>query len=412
MAIVIGKKQATRNVHTATGAGENTVPALSGFNFLSYVEDDAVVNSNIRQIQDAVFEHYPRVDSKDGETNDKIEEYNRQLRKTNFGRHVKEQFPALFYNGNMFFEIYVVGNKLKGIYAIDPETIKTTESDTGEIIKYTQTGVGNADIDFDPQKIIHIKAPSLRTGANGKPLMTPLRYPLVRKKEAENYLAGMIANLNPLLYMELVQDDDQQIKAIQNELRSQRKPLDPLKIITLLKDEKITRVDTGTTENFNSIFNYIEKQNDEIIRILQIPPIVAGTIDASNRSNSEIQERAVFGRTIDAWQNYFCEELRLQFEEKVGWKDFKFEFPIMDDRKQEFALVRANKFKELGYEIEAIHKTLVESGVKIEPKFIEVEVTKDIDDMPSRQPRPKEGIPQREEDRLKDVNNKTKKVAQ
>ena len=403
------KKQALRNVYTATGV-PHEVTSTPSTDFIKYIDEDAVLNSNLRQVQDGIFEKYPRIDDTD---NTEAEEQNRQLETVSFGKKLKNQYPALWHNGNMYFEIDVIGNKIIGFYEIDADTMTAVETDKGEVLEYKQKLGPNAEIIMPVSKIIHIKAPSLRTGVIGQALLTPLTYPLSRKKVAENYLAGIIQNLNPLLYMNLTDADDLQIKAIQKELRNKREPTDPLKIISLLEDEKIGRVDTGTTDNFTAIRQYINDQDSEIIRVVQIPPIVAGTVDNSNRSNSEIQERAVFGRTISAWQNFFIKELKTQIAEKVGWKDFTFEFPQEDNRKQEAALVRATKYKELGYSPEAVHKTLKEAGLKIEDDFVEPEpMAKDINDMPSRQPRDKGGIPQNEAKRKQDVKNGTKKVEQ
>jgi len=406
--IISGKKEANRRVYTATGTGLNENSASPSTNYINYINNDPVLASNLRQLQDAIFEKFPYIKA-DNKRNEK--KYNEQLEKNQFGKKLKEQFPAFWHNGNIFFEIDVVGNKLIGLYPIDAETMFTIESDEGEIIRYEQRL--HKTIEFPPEKILHIKAPSLRTGANGKPLLEPLSYTLARKTDAENYLAGMIKNLNPLLYLELITEDDQQIKAIQNELRNPRNPTDPLKIISLLKDESIGKVDTGTTENFDNINNYIDKQNDEIIRIVQIPPIVAGTVDNSNRSNSEIQERAVFGRTVNAWHTYLTTELKYEFDEKVGWNNFYFEFPVIDDRKKEAALVRAKKIREIGYSLESVHDFLTKEGFELRKSFDEDNsVEKDINDMDSRQPRDKGGIPQKEEDRKKDIENNTKKEAQ
>lgn len=408
---VTGKKQATRNVWTATGKNPHENTTAPSTDFVQYIKDDAVLNSNLRQLQDGVFENYPRID--DAKTPN-AEEYNKQLDRTGFGKKFKNQFAALWHNGNMYFEIDVIGNKLNGFYEIDAETMTINENDNGEIVSFTQKLGPNTNIELPKDKIIHIKAPSLRTGAKGEALLTPLIYPLARKLKAENMVAGMLNNLQTLLTVELDESDDDQAKAIQNELRKKRSPEDLVRIITLLTGEKITSTNIGTTDNFQSIQDYINAQNDEIIRVVQIPPIVAGTVDNSNRSNSEIQERAVFGRTSNAWQNFFVNELNNEFREKVGWKNPIFEFPATDDRKQEAALVRASKLKELGYSQKAIHKILIESGIKVEEDFEEIvtDTPKDINDMPSRQPRPKEGIPQNEEKRLNDVKNGTKKESQ
>lgn len=416
---VSGKKQATRKVASASGLDVNEQTNAST-TFLEYLDDDAVLNSNLKQLQDGVFVEPIRldvpVDSKLSES--KLEDYNEQLDRVNFAQKIKDAYPALWHNGNIFFEMDVIGDRLIGLYEIDANSMKVKETDEGEIIGYVQEGQGIAKVEFPKEKILHIRAPSLKTGALGQPLLTPLKYPLARKVTAENFLSGMVANLQPLIYLNLTDSTDEAIKDIQKELKAAKDPLNPLKIITLLENEDVGRVDTGTTSDFKTIFDYIDRQNDEIIRVVQIPPIVAGTVDNSNRSNSEIQERAVFGRTASAWQNFFVNALQQEFLNKIKWTDVKFEFPIEDERKQEAALVRATKLKDLGYSQEAIHKVLIENGIKVEEDFQEMDIeggepiNEDLSQYESRKPRPKDGIPQNEAQRQNDIKNGTKKESQ
>jgi len=416
--IIQGKKQAVRTVWNATGTPTEK-PATTSTDFKAFIDTDAVLNSNLRQLQDGIFEKYPRVDKsliEDQQVSEEvIKQRNQDLLKVDFGQKVKDSYTGLWHNGNMFFDIDVVGTKVIGFYMIDPDTMKVIEDDYGNVIKYIQSQPGG-DKEIPKNRIIHIKAPSLKTGTLGEPLLKPLDYPLHRKRTAENYLAGMIENLHPLLALNIDGNDDTQITDIQNSLRSKRSPLDPLKLITLFPDEKVQRVDTGTTSNFDAIQRYIDAQNDEIIRVVQIPPIVAGTVDNSNRSNSEIQERAVFGRTTNAWQNFVIDKLNEAFKEKAGWKGTTFEFPVEDKRKRESALIEATKFKDLGYSQDAYHEYLISQGVKINKDFaeepVDIKGSEDLSKFESRQPRSKEGIPQNEEQRKKDAQNGTKKVNQ
>ncbi len=408
--IIQGKKSATREIADASisPTGKSAIPAAP---FKEYLSKDPVLASNLRQLQDAIFEKYPRVDGKNQKV---VDERNKQLKDANFGQTFKDSFPALWHNGTMFNEVDVAGKKLTGFYMIDSDTMKVKESKNGTLLEVIQRQT-TGDKVINKDKIMHIKAPSLKTGTLGEAMLTPLSYVLARKQKAEDYLSGMIENLHPLLALNIEGNDDTQIKDIQNALRAKRNPLDPLKVITILPDEKVQRVDTGTTSNFTAIQEYINEQNAEIIRIVQIPPIVAGTTDNSNRSNSEIQDRSVFGRTVASWQNFFASHLDRLFEEKLGWKDTHFEFPVEDDRKQEAAFVRANKLKELMYSKEAIHEYLVEQGVKIKKEFEEPEekvASSDLSGFDSRKPRDKTGIPQNEEKRKADVKNGTKKESQ
>lgn len=403
-----GKRRAQRTVLTATGT-KNQVPSPTPTSIKEYINKDPVLASNLRQLVTAIIEQDPRIDSKVGKNVDfsTITKYNDQLDDVEFGELLRNALPAAFWNGNMFFELVIMGNKLKEMYVIDPETIKLEEDDYGRVTKYIQTQPsGDKVLPYD--RIMHIRMPSLQTGSWGDSYLKPLEYALARKEVAENYLAGMVENLNPLIFLELLDSaNEESIVQMKNELRSRRSPLEPAKILALLKDEKVGRVDMGNTANFTSIQEYIDYQNDEIIRILQIPPIVAGTVDNSNRSNSEIQERAVFGRTVSYWQNFLTKKLnKLMIKDKLKWKDVSFEFPVVDERKQEATITRALKLKELGLSNDVIHKVLNEGGIKVENDFVEEpEINKSQDLMDSRQPRDKGGIPQNEEARLSSRKN-------
>jgi len=408
---IFGKKSPTRTIFGATGTSTEKDITID-INFKEYVDTDAVLNSNLRQLTDSIFQNDIKVDVEDTKDKKIAEDRTKQLKNVNFTRVVKDNFGSLFYNGNMFFEIVANGKKLKEFYWIDGSTLKIKEDDFGKIIEVIQKQPSGDKV-LDPKRIINIKAPSTRTGTLGIPLLQPLKYTLNRKRTAENYLAGMIENLSPLLFIEMGEADDKQAQDIKNAIRTRRDPLDPLKLISLLPNEKVGRVDTGTTSNFDAIQKYIDAQNDEINRVVQIPPIVAGTVDNSNRSNSEIQAKFVFGSTTMAWQNWLSNEFTLALKDKLGWDNTECEFPESDERKLEASLVRANKLKELGYSQEAIHKFLVKEGFEIEEDFQEIPEqvggTKDINDMPSREPRPKDGIPQNEAQRQSDIKNGTKK---
>ena len=409
-----GKRQAQRTVLNATGADRIVPVGVDDIELKTYLDKDPVLASNLRQIVTAIVENDPVVDSKYNKdvAQDKLDKYNEQLDDVEFGELLKNALPAAFWKGDMFFEVVVVGQKLKEMYVIDPETIKLEEDDRGNVKNYIQTQP-TGDKTLTKERILHIRMPSLQTGAWSQSYLKPLRYALARKEVAENYLAGMVENLNPLIFLELLDNaNDDGVVMIKNELRAKRSPIDPAKIISLLQGERVGRIDMGSTENFTSIQSYIDYQNAEILRILQIPPIVAGTVDNSNRSNSEIQERAVFGRTINSWQNFIVKKLnKLLIKDKLKWTDVKFEFPLVDERKQEAAITRALKLKELGFSNDVIHKELNFAGIKVDNDFIEEPemgeggVEKSLDQMDSRQPRDKGGIPQNEKARLASRKN-------
>lgn len=400
-----GKKKAIRHVSDASGATQDETTNPTDSSIKEFLDSDAVLVSNMRRLVDNILIESPEIEPIKGKkiAEKRISAYNEQLDKLKFYKLLRSGMYGLIWNGNMFFEYNQVGDKLTELYVIDPETIKITRDKYGNVVNYKQV-TSSGDIILNKDRIIHITMDHISTGVWGQSFIKPLEFVLNRKKVAENYLAGMLYHLSPVIYVEANFTDEEEAVRVKNEMRVIRDPTDPLKIITVLPGEKVGRSELGSTAYFEAVQSYIDTQNDEIIRILQTPPIVAGTVDNSNRSNSEIQARYVFANTIFAWQNFLVKELNNELIKRLGWKDVTFSFPVTDEREMEQALIRASKFKELGYSQDAIHKYLEEAGIKIDPDFIEEMAAptakKDINDMPSRQPRPSTGIPQNEEARL------------
>lgn len=411
---VFGRRSAQRSVLTATGANKENPVDSTATELKKYLNTDAVLSSNMREIQFGIFEKPMEIKRQIGKevSEDKVSKYNKQLDNSAFYSRTMDALPALIWNGNAFFEVDIVSGVLKGVYNIDPERMKPVTDDTGEVIEWRHRAA-QKEIVIPKERIIHLRMPSLNSDLLAQSFLLPLQYTLDRKRIAENYLAGMIENLNPIIFLKFIQTaPPEELDKLKNELRASRGPIDPFKILALDSQDEIGYIQAGTTQGFQDVQSYINTLNDEIIRVLHVPPIVAGTVDNSNRSNSEIQERAVFGRTVNFFQNLLLKQLNKQLiQDRLGWKDVELTFPLRDDREKETVIVRAQKLKELGYSNDVIHKYMQENGFDLENDFVEPEqvegITKDIDDMESRRPRDKGGVPQNEEERVNSRANGT-----
>ena len=141
---------------------------------------------------------------------------------------------------------------------------------------------------------------------------------------------------------------------------------DKTQIIGVPKEDQVELIKLFTTEDFNDITMYIEKQKEQIITLLQVPPIISGTVDNSNRSNSEIQARLVFYNTIRAFQNLILEELNYELLRKLHWKKVEFRFAAIDQRVDVETLKLAKTMRsDLNFTQEAVEAFLQENGFKL-----------------------------------------------
>lgn len=379
-----------------------------------YIESDPDLAANLRRFVDNVLMESPKIIPKKGEkiAESTIKNYNEQLAEVRFYKLMRAAIYSLLWNGNAFFEIKFRGKKLTEMYVIDPDTIDIVKDKTGtEVTGYEQQVSESRVIKFLPEEIIHISIDHLDSGVWGKSFIKSLTQTLKRKEIAEYYLQWLLQNnkIAPLVNIKASNLSDEQWDHILQEFKIKETDPNYTQVINSNPDDKVEIMRIFTLEDMSDVMKYIDEQKTQIMTLLQVPPIIAGTVDNSNRSNSEIQARLVFYNTIKAFQNIVAEELDYEMLKKLQWNKVRFKFPAVDQRNDVETIKLAKSLKQdLHFTDEALLEFLKESGFKVpqvETLFEEVveEPTKtNSDDFPSREPRDKAGIPENEAQRLED----------
>jgi hypothetical protein len=322
----------------------------------------------------------------------------------------------LLWHGNAFLEVRFRGQKLKEMYNIAPDTIRIHLDDTGrEVLYYTQEVNGSPVARFSPEEIVHISIDQLESQVWGNAYTLSLKEVLLRKQVAEYYLQWLLQKnkIQPLINVK-GEIDEEAWAHIVSQFHAKADNADLLQIINSFPDDEIEVLKIYDTSDFNAIQNYINEQKQQIMTLLQVPPIVSGQVDNSNRSNSEIQARLVFYNTIKSFQNMLIEELNSELLKKLNWNNVTFRFPSVDQRTDVETVKLAKSLREdLGWTQEAITEFLKENGFyipNVDTLYDEALREQDMQqndgegdpDRESRQPRDKGGLPEREEDRQSD----------
>lgn len=379
-----------------------------------YISSDPDLSSAMRKFVDNILLEMPKIikthNSKIADST--VESYNQQLKDVRFYKKMRNAVYSLIYDGNAFFEIKFRGKKLTELYNIDPDTMKIETNEVGEPIEYVQQIGENPEVRFLPEEIVHITIDHLQTGEWGMAFMKPLESALLRKDIAEDYLQWLIQN-NKFAPIIIARTRDsmtpEELGRIKAEIDVVSADPDRSQFLNFDPEDQLEIMKIYDTDNFNDLMSYIDKQKEAVINLLQVPPIISGTVDNSNRSNSEIQARFVFYNTIKAFQNMTSEELDFEMLRKLGWKDVRFKFPEADKRSETDIIKIAKSLRaDLNFTQEAILEYLKENGFKIPQVskiFEEVPVDQkaaNIEDSPSREPRDKTGIPENEALRQED----------
>jgi len=372
-----------------------------------YVSTDPDLASGMRKFVDNLLIEMPLIikQSKSKTADSTIDNYNQELKDVRFYRRMRNAAYSLLYNGNAFFEIRFTGKKLKELYNIDPDTMRIETNASGEPIKYVQE-LASSKVEFMPEEIIHLTIDHLETGEWGLAFLKPLENALFRKEVAEAYLASLIENnkFAPLIKAKTSESmTPEELGRIRAEIQATSSDPNRYHFLNFGAEDDLELIHLFTTDNFTDINTYIQKQRDAILTVLQVPPIISGTVDNSNRSNSEIQARFVFLNTIKAFQNLVVEELNFEMLRKLNWKGVQFKFSETDARNETDIVKIAKSLKQdLNFTNEAILEYLSKNGFKIpevEKVFEDIVEEADVTnskDFPSREPRYKTGIPENE----------------
>ena len=172
-----------------------------------------------------------------------------------------------------FFEIKFSGKKLKEMYNIDPDTIEIATNSAGEPIKYIQKIANAPEVVFMPEEIVHISIDHVESGEWGLAFLKPLQESLRRKAVAEDYLQWLIENNKFAPVIKTKTKDSMtliEMQRVRAEIEQTNIDATKLPFLNFNIDEDLELLQIFTTENFNDVLAYIEKQKEAIESIMRI----------------------------------------------------------------------------------------------------------------------------------------------
>ncbi len=386
-----------------------------------YIRSDPDLAANMRRLVDNILLNDPVLVPKDGKrvANSTIEKYNEQLSTVRFYKVLRSAVYSLIWSGNAFLEVDRSPNgKLAGIYFVDPEYIEFKKDKMGNVVGYKQEVPSAPVKHFTTDRILHLSIDHLSSGVSGESFIGSLEEIMNRKEIAESYLAWIIANnkLNRFWTVKGDFNEEDMIGTIQQLRYTSRDP-NKTAVVQLDSDMEIEFRRYFDTEDFEAITSYIDQQKVAILSVLQVPPIIAGNVDSSNRSNSEVQARFVFYNTIRNFQKILIDEFDYEFLNKLGWKNVEFKFPHTDRSITTEVFKTATAMQGLNFTEDAILEYLKHEGFelpKVDKMFndpvepldgsagMDATGRNPLKPTASREARDKTGIPQNEKKRATD----------
>jgi hypothetical protein len=235
---------------------------------------------------------------------------------------------AMLIYGNAYMEVVRDGKEIVKLKIIDPTWIDVYIKNNGEVIGYSQiiedchevlwgtTGNPNIDQKFkkrvkDLKNIVHIKYNTIGAEKYGRSIISPLMPNLQTKLDMESNLSKVVFKyVAPLIWAKVGNDSFPANESVVTDISSTLRDLQAESEITTSHLVELSVLD------FNAkgmdIKTPIDHTEQQIITGGQVPPVLLGISEGTDKAQAEVQLRS-FGRHIKAIQR----ELKIEFEDKV-----------------------------------------------------------------------------------------------
>lgn len=264
--------------------------------------------------------------------------------------------------GDAFLEIeYEPGTTTpKDIHILETTEMEIISDEHGEIYGYRQNKAGKDPVDFSLDECIHFKWLEFGGRLWGMSQLKSLTNTIKTKHFAENYNRTKFQNYSPRIAWMAKNASDEQMKQLIDMLRHAKEM--PHKDIVLQGDIDFKPlIETTDDTNFIRLLEYLRTQ---ILMTTQVPPIMLGLPDNSNRSNSDAQMRA-FESNVKSLQRPVAYTVNKRLMPLLGFKTIKWKWNPLDKRNEKDDLEIAEKLAAIGFDDETIVDFLKNAGLDL-----------------------------------------------
>lgn len=336
------KSQIKQPSYTWSSNGNNTVPDWNSYSIRDLYYNDSDVKSAIDAKINFILNPGHNLEG------DKtpVKRMNKILDRSRTHRLLREIYLNLKVYNNAFVEIEWKNNKPYQMYLLDTETMSIDETSHGVVKGYKQKPVNSKsgeEVTFQPDEVWHISYPDLETKSWSRPDLKSLKQTVATKNAVENFI-NWLASTNQfrnIIKTEEATDDDID-KLMSDYLATQDDPNLPFIIDGDFEVEVMRSFEEASS--FIDIMSYFRHK---IFMLLQVPPIVVGLTDNTNRSNSEMEYR-IFQVNNNYDRDIFKEEFNKELVPKLGMKNVRWTWESPDKRTEKDDIEIAEKLSGMG----------------------------------------------------------------
>lgn len=272
---------------------------------------------------------------------------------------------------NAFGEVVYGGSgRMKELHVLNPTEVEIFSDEHGEVLYYAQSFVGNvtsgsgADKQFPtwkPEEILHVADVGIDMSNWGEVSTRTLWEAVALKYHIKKFMNWLFETNQFRGIYNIKGADEQAIRRSITYLKESEKNINK----PVIFEGEFQYILTRDFSDLRTLNDLLYKMDEEILNLLQVPPIYAGLPDNSNRSNSDAQERAFYTRIRSVQRLFELHLNQLLTRMKIFNSEFKFN-PVSAKVTKEHIEI-AQLMKSISVKNEVIADWLRDQGVTLPP---------------------------------------------
>lgn len=340
-------------------------------NALTVIRNDPVVKAAIITLVDKTLESGWRVTGKDKRS--RIKELEQKLLDLKFNSVLRKVLYNLFLYNNAFVEIVKKGDEVTDLNVLETTLMEIMSKDNGDVLGYKQL-IPNTPT-WTPDKVVHLKFRDITSNVWAEPLDIQSLYETALLKDyIRQWLTWFFGTnqLRPIITIESGAND-KKIKDFLSYLKASEKDISK----ALVLQGKVLAQALNNFNNGDSILKLLNWCDEQILMLLQVPPIAVGMPDNSGRSNSNEQYQAL-NTTVHAMHILLEDVFTYDLFPKINFGKVIFDFGVVDQSTRLRTFEIAEKMKNMLFTDEAITEFLESQGVVFNTKTLFKEPPQDL----------------------------------
>ena len=368
-------------------------PRLPGFDTkkaLNVVRNDPVVKASIITIVDKVLEAGWTIKGRDKKSREKKLE--QKLKDVRFNRLIRKALYNLILYNNVFIEIIKKGDELSDLNVLETTLMDIRAKDNGDVEFYKQIVQRNINGQqkgvevgsWTPEQCVHIKLDEITNNTWSDLMIESLYDTVVLKDSVREWLKWFFQTNQMRGHFNIKGANDTKIKEFMSFYKASEK--DKTKPI-ITEGEVTYEVLQNFAEQGKSLQEVLAWCDQQIIMLIQTPPISMGMSDSSGRSNSVEQNSSLNTRVKsvhDVTSDYFTYDLF----PKINFGKNDFLWGTLDDTDRTRILENVQIMKNSMFTDEAITEYLEVRGLTFETKKLFKDPAEEAKKMAESMPTP------------------------